>query len=265
MNKRKAFTLVELLVVISIISLLMAILIPVLGRVRKQAKAIVCRSNLKQWGLIWQMYTDSNNNLFPTGEGSGIGGGPTGDWIEVLWPYCRKRAALTCCPCAKRPYSDGGKNPFGAWSRVKGGWGNLKTGDSPNIGSYGLNEFINDPHRPRRRTDNRYWRTRNVKKAANIPVFFDSAWIDVWPKDSERPPRYDGEIDMDTYNEMHLVCINRHNGAINMLFLDSSVRRVGLKKLWTLKWHRTYNTNGRWSTARGKRTNWPEWMRKFKD
>lgn len=49
----KAFTLIELLVVIAIIALLMGILTPVLGRVRKQARAAACMSQLKQWGLIW--------------------------------------------------------------------------------------------------------------------------------------------------------------------------------------------------------------------
>ena len=46
MRRKKAFTLIELLVVIAIIALLMAILVPTLSRVRKQAKAVGCQSNL---------------------------------------------------------------------------------------------------------------------------------------------------------------------------------------------------------------------------
>jgi prepilin-type N-terminal cleavage/methylation domain-containing protein len=53
MLKRKDFTLIELSVVIAIIALLMAILMPALGRVRKQAKATACQANLHQWSLVW--------------------------------------------------------------------------------------------------------------------------------------------------------------------------------------------------------------------
>ena len=61
-------------------------------------------------------------------------------------------------------------------------------------------------------------------------------------------------------------CINRHNGHINGLFLDWSVRKVGLKELWTLKWHMQFDTANKWTKAGGMQPeNWPEWMRNFKD
>jgi prepilin-type processing-associated H-X9-DG protein len=61
-------------------------------------------------------------------------------------------------------------------------------------------------------------------------------------------------------------CLNRHSGAVNCLFMDSSVRKVGLKELWTLKWHREFNTANRWTKAGGVQPeDWPKWMRNFKD
>ena len=59
--KAKAFTLVELLVVIAIIALLMAILMPALQRARMQAKHIICKTNLKSYGLVMILYTDDND------------------------------------------------------------------------------------------------------------------------------------------------------------------------------------------------------------
>jgi len=61
----KAFTLIELLVVIAVIALLMAILLPVLGRVRSQARALRCRANLKQWGQVIAMYVEDNEGHLP--------------------------------------------------------------------------------------------------------------------------------------------------------------------------------------------------------
>jgi prepilin-type N-terminal cleavage/methylation domain-containing protein/prepilin-type processing-associated H-X9-DG protein len=62
-----AFTLVELLVVISIIALLLAILMPALNRAREQGRTIVCASRLHQIGLACQLYLYKyNNNFFPS-------------------------------------------------------------------------------------------------------------------------------------------------------------------------------------------------------
>lgn len=57
---------------------------------------------------------------------------------------------------------------------------------------------------------------------------------------------------------MNRFCINRHNGTVNALFLDWSIRRIGLKQLWTLKWNRTYNVNADPPVR-------PPWTKEFKD
>jgi len=58
---KKGFTLMELLIVISIIALLMSILMPTLGRGRNLAKNTVCRANLREFALAFSMYVNQND------------------------------------------------------------------------------------------------------------------------------------------------------------------------------------------------------------
>lgn len=78
MSKQKGFTLVELLVVISIIALLLALLMPALQRARGQARSIVCKSGLKQLGLVFNLYADDYDGHFPWNMASH----PESGWIR---------------------------------------------------------------------------------------------------------------------------------------------------------------------------------------
>jgi len=73
---KDGFTLVELLVVISIIALLMAILLPALAKAREQGKRIVCLSNLKQLTLAWMTYASAYNDKLVNGAPFSPGGTP---------------------------------------------------------------------------------------------------------------------------------------------------------------------------------------------
>ncbi len=71
-RQRPAFTLVELLVVISIIALLIALLVPSLRRAKEQGRTAVCLSNLKQIGNATVMYVNENRDWVPVGPAEKI-------------------------------------------------------------------------------------------------------------------------------------------------------------------------------------------------
>jgi prepilin-type N-terminal cleavage/methylation domain-containing protein/prepilin-type processing-associated H-X9-DG protein len=284
---RKAFTLIELLVVISVIALLMAILLPVLGRVRRQARAVTCQANLRQWGMLYATYTADNHGYMPPrghfvfdrvapywGPGSATEVGRP-DKTYAQWRIPLK--GIFCCPMAtklaymnlERGNAAGGT--FLAWSA----WLDEPDPQAPHwAGSYGVNQQayswwggLPDPSVADRRL---MWMTCLVKDAAAVPVLLDSMvpYVVQYSEKSPPPPCDAVPTRVLTYPDVacQSVCINRHNAGINSLFLDWSVRKVGLKELWTLKWWPEYNTQGPWTKAGGVQPDqWPPWMQKFKD
>lgn len=92
--RKRAFTLVELLVVISIIALLISMLLPALKGAREQAKQTACLSNMKNMGLAVQMYVQSNRDAFPLSRDHG--GYQDGGWINELAPYAGNKLLYRC-------------------------------------------------------------------------------------------------------------------------------------------------------------------------
>ena len=103
---KRAFTLIEILVVIAIIAILAAILFPVFARAREGGRRASCQSNLKQIGLGVAQYVGDYDETYPLLEDSGAGGlfltgTPTTlsnkqTWIDRVFPYIKSRQVFHC-------------------------------------------------------------------------------------------------------------------------------------------------------------------------
>ncbi|MFQ6036093.1 MAG: type II secretion system protein [Sedimentisphaerales bacterium] len=272
MGKKRGFTLIELLVVIAIIALLMAILMPALRRVKEQARTVGCLSNLRQWNFVCAMYTEDNDGKFWSGLN------PKGYWWTwQLEPRLLdwKRNKTWFCPTAKKPIIDENGNMvptfniFNAWGIFKGEhYGRPCSSPNGSAGSYSINGYVltiptNSTFEGGRPAADG-WRTPNVAGAGYVPLFIDALRFDLWPLPTHPPAEYQFAAWSD--NNMARACINRHVGFVGCSFLDYSARKVGLKELWTFKWHKKFDTAGPWTKAGGVQpSDWPEWIRPFRD
>jgi prepilin-type N-terminal cleavage/methylation domain-containing protein len=279
MKRRKAFTLIELLVVIAIIALLLSILMPSLQKVKKQAQAVVDRSNIKQLYLALSMYTEDHDNRIWTGFDN-CHMNASRWWMPAMIQYAGEIPKIRFCPAATKTrtakdlVSRGigyGKEPFTAWGYD--GWlkgiADAQGYENCHFGSYAVNGWIEDRDAHLTVGDDamkaRFWRrTNKISRAETVPFLVDGQWIDCWPQPNHVPPANENDMWGANPGAMDRIVQNRHNGRENAVFMDGSSRLVGLKELWTLKWHRTYNTKGMYTLAGGANPGlWPEWMKTF--
>ena len=112
-QNRRAFTLVELLVVIAVIAILAALLLPVLSQGKQRAQRITCLGNLQQIGMAFSLYLDDHENRFADRRDlkSSLPGGyrpwtswppsdPRGGWAVVVLHDQDANNSLWSCPAA---------------------------------------------------------------------------------------------------------------------------------------------------------------------
>src|SRR5688500_7654567 len=95
-TRRRAFTLVELLVVIGIITLLIALLMPAIARARKQAIRLQCAANLRSQGQALMTYAQQHG-CYPMAETENGHGGVV-VWVVQLWQLMGENQQVFNCP-----------------------------------------------------------------------------------------------------------------------------------------------------------------------
>ncbi|MHC4336395.1 MAG: type II secretion system protein [Planctomycetota bacterium] len=247
MSRRKGFTLIELLVVISIIALLVSVLMPALNKAKQSAYAAICKHNLHEWGLIWKFYVDEYSK---DGKKKGFFGdrGSSNDWPVCIWEYywdskdSETLQGMLFCRAAMKTWEEGGRNPYMAWFNQddQDDWEDEYGVDWLVKGSYVKNLWSSDETGSGKVGGNRelFWRTPYIRHAAYAPIMMCAQWKDADPIPEDQPPESARAIWTPGEQEMRRACIQRHGDFVNGLFMDWSVRRIGLKELWEIWWHR---------------------------
>ena len=228
--KRRAFTLIELLVVIAIIGILAAILFPVFGRARENARRASCGSNLKQIGLGMMQYSQDYDEILvadwysptssPGATTSGATAGAAYKWMDAAYPYI-KSEQIFICPSAK---GDRAK-PYVYYERLP-----ATPGTTQLYGSYSITHGYGAPAaRSSVCTDctppvsHPNAATKELVSLAAVGSATTTAWV----TDGDDAAENDEEtfsIDVDNGNFTNFS--NRHLETVNVLFLDGHVKAL---------------------------------------
>ena len=241
------FTLIELLVVISIIALLIGILLPALQKARESARSMKCKSNVRQLALANQTYATQHDGKYPPAPTGSSNGGTDRHWLDIMDEYHGEERGVRYCPVTTNPDgpvpADQRSNMSEHWGTTTESWYHtennygVKYDDNGGGGSYGMNIWTHSTtaFRTEGNSDKLVssMGTPGVQ-TSQVPLTGDCVWHNGAPMDQDGASNSDGE--------MWRWVMHRHGKGINMSFLDGHAAFIRPQELWSVPWHRGFQT-----------------------
>jgi prepilin-type processing-associated H-X9-DG protein/prepilin-type N-terminal cleavage/methylation domain-containing protein len=220
MKRTKAFTLIEILVVVGIITILIAILLPVLSKARASAQSIACMSNLRQLGLATEMYVNQNKGLMPYPTTTF---GEQYVWFNALDSFLNAGdpAANRTGVASDRTYRAYKQDPI--WQT----FGGLANSGGQNLTesarTYKMNSML-------RRNHPKYGQAKitDCKPSANFVYLGDGLSLDITGAVASQQTGESAQFSMEVNDPTQPSPGLRHGGGGNILFVDGHVENVVL-------------------------------------
>jgi prepilin-type N-terminal cleavage/methylation domain-containing protein len=242
--KRRAFTLMELLVVVAVAGILIAIAMPTLSRARFVARRALCLNRARELSRSHFLYVYEQNEFV---------------WYKtwkVTEPTLQLPASVWAVPLARYgnidkvrqcPEAVGGEvavpvgsdnSPWNQHYRDEETERDVKVS-----GGYAINGWLFDAYRdalpentPLQPSDAAASRMRWVWNTVSVPAFVDGLWSEAFPLPSDQT-RFDLKVGpTDVKNQMSRVNIARHRKTVNVAYFDMHAENIPLRDLWTLLW-----------------------------